>query len=513
MSDRKTELAWTAMTVRIAWELHRAGVRVAPGVVRAARKHLLLSMERITAVDVDALEWRATAATMEFLGRVRHGRYARWSPPHTDLPRVDVSWRRSVEAACDPLSLVVLRLHYGDGLSREVIGRRAEVDPSALQASVEGLREVVRMEVRRREHREPPAGHGWVDALLQHVAVVSGARCPPVSEVGTWGRLEAEQQADYPDIRRHVESCPRCTRLVRLLRAGLLREELFAVPDPFPPPQERMELLALHLHPEVRRHRDALARALGDRARCAGEDSILLELTPETGEGSEDAPGGGLDWERIVTRRVRMGLPSRDHIRGAKVEGPGAKTTRTLLGPAPLAALEASRARPWGEIDGMEELPDPLPPPPSVARWWTTAALFALLAMVVMAAVLLREDRDLPYPIEARVHRGGGGITLRFDVDDRAWLNIYAWRGLELEPLLVSRNLADKGDLATGYGSYDLVTLDGGLVLVSAPEPLDDLDDIEKLWATGRMTPELFETRVRSLHPRADVLMVPARAP
>ncbi len=51
-----------------------------------------------------------------------------------------------------------------------------------------------------------------------------------------------------------------------------------------------------------------------------------------------------------------QGTPERECLRGAMVSGPGLWLDTVLVGPLPLRSLDAARSRPWGSIDGIDEL-------------------------------------------------------------------------------------------------------------------------------------------------------------
>ena len=68
--------------------------------------------------------------------------------------------------------------------------------------------------------------------------------------------------------------------------------------------------------------------------------------------------------ESILIHLASQATPERDCLRGAMVSGPGLWLDDVLVGPLPLRSLDAARSRPWGSIDGIDELPLPLPPPP-----------------------------------------------------------------------------------------------------------------------------------------------------
>lgn len=491
-------LLWTAIGVRIAWELYRARIRPSLDLVSDVREHVFLSMP--AGLEINEVEARTSALLVDYLERFRKGRYQRLGAQTPPLPAVDASWRRAVEAATDPLARAVLRVHYADGTSLAEMSRVHRLSPASLTASMEGLRELARLECRQRTHAPCPTAAGWADALLARIAVAADASCPPPDQVLTvsGGLLPSSPAVDQ--VRRHLAGCPRCVRLVRLVRSRAIDPALLVAPSVFPPEPSNVEILAFHLHPRGREHLPALLHALGRAARPAGDDSILVDVAA--------AP----EWVTAVTERVRLGMPAREHLRAALYRGAGRWTRRAVLGPAPVLALEASRARPWGEVDGAAALPDPLPPPPSVARWWTTAILAGLLAAVAGTWVLMPERPDPAYPLMSLVRFEGGAVDVRFDVDDRAVVNVYALEGGSVRPLLESAVPADKASLATGDGGYEAVTLEDGVIVVSLPEPVAELRDVVAAAVVGALDEEMLRTRILALEPRADVVVFRAPA-
>ncbi|MBN1334500.1 MAG: hypothetical protein JXB39_00910 [Deltaproteobacteria bacterium] len=482
-------LAWLALTTRVAWCLYRSRIRVTASILAEVRDHVLLSLPSLSSCP--DLEDATDLLVEEYLERTRSGRIPgpREPPP---LPAVDPTWRRAVEASCDATVLAVFRHRYGDGAPPAVVMRACGLDSPTLQAVLDGLREVVREEARSRGVTPIPPGTAWTDALLERVAASAGDDCPPGAELAD---LASRPGSPAHPVAKHVGDCPRCARAVRLVRAGLIAPTDLVPPDGFPWPPSQAALLALHLHPQGRTHLRSLAAALGSSARMVGEDSILVDL------------GQGDDWRGVLLQRIRMGLPSRDHVRGAVARGPGRWTPRTVIGPVPLEALEASRARTWGEVEGIPLLPDPLPRPPSVAHLWTGAILVGLLAALAGAWLLLGRAPPARWPIDADVQVAEGAVRVRFDVDDRAIVDVYDLEPREARRRLGSASAADKADLATGDGDYEATSSGNGLVVISSEEPLPDLGDVLGGLGYLPVDPSSVQDRVRAIRPDADVIV------
>lgn len=479
------------VTVEAAWCLHRARIRISDALLDEVREHVLLSLP--TAASLTDLGHLTQRLVADYLDRVVDHGYRGPLPDTTGLPQADEGWRLAIEEACDPLSLAVLRLHYGDGQPEGQVARQCRVDVGTVRAVCEGLRELARAEARVRLQAPAPPGLAWSDALLARVAGTFGASCPDAAlllPLLGGGEPDGGQERR---AREHAETCPHCSRAVRLLRAGLLSPLQLCPAEPPRRPEGTVGLLALLLHPHARQHLKGLMAALRPGVLRVGSDALLVDI------------GRVPEWKDALAQRTRMGLPSRDHLRGALHRGPGRWTSRVVLGPAPLHTLDQARARPWGDVDEISALPDPLPPPPSVARWWSSAAVVGLVAVLVGSWVLLDQDSHAVFPLSAEVQRGGGALTARFEVDDRAYVNAYGLGPRGVVPELVSRSAADKADIATDDGAFELVTLQPGLLIVSAPAPVDDLGPVFASldpWAGGARG---LRERILSLHPDSDV--------
>ena len=132
---------WFSVTVRVAWELMLAGIRVRPALLTDARDHVLACLP--DGVGPDEAEVLAGAATIDFLERVRAGKYERLTPiEDTDLT-IHRSWRDQLFKAVDPVGDAVLRLHYGDGMDLGAVERTAAIDSAVLEGAREGIREAV----------------------------------------------------------------------------------------------------------------------------------------------------------------------------------------------------------------------------------------------------------------------------------------------------------------------------------------------------------------------------------
>lgn len=475
---------WLPVTVRVAWELLLARVRVRPSVLADAREHVLRSLP--TGVTPEEAEELAGVYTREYQARARDQRYQR-QPLDPDLGfAVPRRWRELLVRQLDPVADAVLRMHYGDGLSMEDVGRHAAIHKTVLAGARDGLRESLRaIALMDSVHLDD-----WVDArvdgLLRRLATLAGPSCP-----GPAGLLSEAG-------REHAGRCPRCSRAVRLIRQGVLAPTDLFVPDgdqlQLP---GRVSIMALLLHPDGRKHRDAVEAALPEGALDVGQDAWLLPAD------EADALGAAL------RSLAEQGTPPRHHLRAAVVEGPGRWRRGVILGPVPVAAIEEARSRPWAELDRVGELPAPLPPPPSAAGWWAVALASAGVAALAGTLVFSPARPDPAMPVSATWTHTDAGWDLRFDADELAVIDLVVQDDLGLRAL--ERDVrVDKGAWATGEGDFALEVPAAAAAIITTADGVDDLDD---LIAAARVSADPVAALAESLrdrHPTADVAVTPA---
>jgi hypothetical protein len=459
---------WAALTVAVAWELARVMPSVRPNLFAAARSHAAWRLPADAGLaDTEAL---AAAATREFLQR-RAGHYPRWElDPDLDvLP--DPRWRAAVLESVTPLHEAVFRLHYGDGVSLEEMAPRLKVDLAWLRPAREAVRELVRAVV----GEDGVPTEGWdearLDRLASRVALAAGDRCPGpgglATEIG----------------RAHGEGCPRCGRALRLIREGVIAPgDLFAPDSPDPPPNERLTLL--QMHPDARKHARALVAALPGCVKV-GDDQLLF-----AGSDPSDA---------ALRELAEAGTPHRSLLRIVRAGVPGTIAEGVVVGTAVESLRDLLQILPWGEVRGLEPLPEPLPPPPSAARWWAAAGLVAAIAAVAGVLALNPPPRAARFYVSAE--RDATGV--RLDADDAAYIDVFAIASDRAELLFHSASRADKAALATGDGAYH-VEVDGRSVVVVASAA--EVQDVSLLLAAS--TAEQARERIRARDPEAAVVIV-----
>lgn len=428
---------WGPITIRVAWELLRAGVQPRPATLRAARDHALWAIPADAGL-ADA-EARSSIAVEDYLARCT-GRYAP-SPRDLDLDIFpSPAWREGVLAASDSIHGAVVRLHYADGLPLEELERRTGLETALLRGARDAVRELARSVV----GEDGVSLDGWeparVDRLLVRIATSARDLCPGP------GGLATEPG------RAHAEGCPRCSRALRMFREGMLSPaDLFPPEDGTCLPTGSVDLCCVSVHPDARKHARALARVLGEAARLLPEDVLLIDAAR-------------VDLQSVLVHAAEAGAPPADRLRIVRRSVPGRWAARAVIGPGVDTLLVALQGMTWGEVDGLEPLPEPSLPPPSAARYWVGAVFVALLAAAagVWASMPVPAASD----VMLEAHAEAGGVL--FDTDDDAWIEVIVLRGTQADVVFHSDNPGDKGKLGTGDGRFRLKTEAGTVVLVAS---------------------------------------------
>ena len=480
-----TPSVWTAVTVRVAWTLMMEGIRVRPASLVDARDHVLFSLP--PGVDADEAEQRSSMLTVDFLARVGGGAIRRQMVNSTVDVHIHLGWRARLASVLDPVADAVLRLHYGDGMSIEAVERTAAIDAATLLASQEGLRSVVR-DIAISEGLDADCWPGSrIDQVISRIANLPEPGCPPPMDL----------LSDHN--RPHADGCPRCARAVRMIRGGIIAPSDLVAPQNANPGAQ-VVVGAVLLHPDARRLRRKLERALGATAVRAGADAWVMSKDELTRAGP------------ALRALVADGVIPRHHLRGAVVRGLGRWSGATLLGPTAVEAIESARSRPWSEVDTLGDLPPPRPSPPGAMRWWLASSVL-IVAAVLVGIRTFGPQPDVPnLPIEADFLEIEDGWEVTFDVDDLAVIDIIAVG--ENGPTLMHASVrAGRGQWATGGGNYRVYLPEKTVALLASEGGVDGL---EALVIKSRKEPTpmaSLEAWIRATHPTVAWVGSPAITP
>jgi len=432
-------------------------------------------------VGLSEAEARTSTAVENFLARCA-GRYAAVAAD----PDLDVlpapAWREAILAASDPIHEAVLRLHYADGLPLEEVERRTGLETALLR----GARDAVRELTRSVTSEEGLSLEAWesarLDRLIVRIATAAGDLCPGP------GGLATEPG------RAHAEGCPRCSRALRLFREGILSPaDLFPPEDGHCRPSATLDLCVVGVHPDARKHIRSLNRAFGDAARLLPEDVLVVDASR-------------VDVDAALLSVAERGAPPAARLRVVRATVPGRWVPRAVIGPGVDVLLGRLPGMEWGQVDGVDALPEPLPPPPSAARYWVAAAFVTLLA--VAAGVWAADPVTTPPQVALDAQSEVGGVV--FDTDDHAWIEVIALRSGRAEVVFHSESPGDKGALATGDGRFRLAAEGDALVLVASPSRIEGVDRVVGVLPPTEARPvDVLVERLRERYAGAAVVGVP----
>jgi hypothetical protein len=440
------DTAWAGITVRAAWLLLSKNLHL--DLLPDVRDHVLFSLP--PNLPAAAAEDRSELLIRQFIARVRGQTMPDPWPADWDVvpsPR----WRLRVFESLIGLSVDVFATHYANELDLRKTAQRLHEDLFSVEAAREGLREVLRLA----GQEDGFSFDGWsdqrLDRMLHRIAALGAPDAPPLVEVVA---------GHHPDRGR---TCPRCRRAEILAQRGYLLPQHLLIPPGGARPHDTTQVLALHLHPDARAFRDKLRTEFTGVRVPVGEDILLVPL--------HDPPAVRATLELAA----KLGYPSRDHLRGIVLEGPGRWCRSGLLGPLHERAEHAFRSVPWGQIDGLCELPEPLPPPPTSRPAWAVAAASTVLAVASLQLALHPFDPVATYPLDVDWTEARGGLWVDFDVDDAAHIVVVQQSAGHLEVVLPGDHPADKARVAVGDGRYRFHGVADGLLIASTAGAVADL--------------------------------------
>ena len=474
---------WVPVTIRVAWDLQLAKIDVRPNVLSAARIHVLSHLE--SDVSVEQAEVLSGVYTADFIRRYQDGAYVR--PNLTiDLDHpLTADTRDLLLKGVDRTCHKVFWLHYSDGFSLERTARKVTKPIRAIESICKLFR-------KRMRKIGVEAGLGidtWnderVDQTIAYVACLATGMELDFDVLGT------------DAARKLTRKCPRIRRAHYLIRGGILSPHDLEVPEDnhF---VERKEMLSLLLHPDSRQHASTIEKALGDLAIPIDAQGNAWLMDADQLE----------EVEEVLVHLASQATPERECLRGAMVSGPGLWIDDVLVGPLPLRSLDAARSRPWGSIDGIDELPLPLPPPPKMTSWWVSAAASTMLFLSSLAWALDDAGPKAQYPLASEFDSHVDFVDVRFDVSDNAYITVVQWKGGILHPES-AWTPSSKGRLATGDGRF-IHRVDASRILViSSAESIDNLETLLQAAQVDSDPVSALEKHILAQYPLADVQISP----
>ena len=208
--------------------------------------------------------------------------------------------------------------------------------------------------------------------------------------------------------KKAADRCPRLRRAYLLLKHGIVSER-----------ELETLMMTLPLLPETRccclLFIQTLALMQAQIDQYVGD--YALKLSADTWLVEQEQVG---HTEEVLRILAEQNSPPRHMLRGAKVQGPAEWFGKVLLGPLPIRAVDTVRTRPWGDIDGISDLPLPLPPPPSAIKAWAFALTMLIIGIVAWRFAINSEVRENPFALDAEFYVTSQAVDVRFDVDDQA---------------------------------------------------------------------------------------------
>ncbi len=477
---------WVPITIRVAWDLYMAKVEIRPNVLAAAQIHVLSHLD--STVDVDRAERLTGLYTQDFIRRVKHQIYEQ---PQWDVDfeePLSVEYRTFLLAKEDRLVHRVFWLHFSDGLPLKKVAKKI----SKPLRTAEGICSRLRKKMRGFGKKQGLDMQEWSDVRIDRALSFVGT-------LATGAELNLDELGTTQG-KRYTRKCPRLRRAHYLLRRGVLSERDLEVPEGHEF-VSRMKMLALRLHPDAKKYASIIESHLGDLAISIDSQRSAWLIDAEDIDSVED----------ILVNLAQQGTPERQYLRGAMVVGPGDWYENTMLGPLPMRCLDAVRSKMWGSIDGLDELPLPLPPPPKATQWWIAAAVSSLLSISSLAWALDTSGPQADFPLNVEFDSHIDFVDARFDVSDQAYVSIVRFNGgiLQLDEVYTP---ITKGRLATGDGRFILRVDAPYIAVISSTGTLDNLSALLQAAQVDSDPLSALQTQLLNAYPKADVIVSPPTA-
>ena len=472
---------WVPIVIRVAWELHLAKIEVRPNILKAACTHVFSHLE--TDVSIETAERKASVYTADFIGILEKKVYQRpqFDPDH-EL-QFSSKWRKIILKNLNPNEQRVFWFVYSDGLEFKKAARKIGASISKVENACQKIRACARRIAAKEDVDIADWSDTRLDKVIQYIAnTASSYPLEPADILSKKGK-------------KLINKCPRIRRAYLLLKHGILSERDLQVPTENQL-IERQTLLVIMLHPDKRKFAKILNKALLDVAVQIESDAWLIDE-----EDLDEA-------ENMLSLLAEEASPPRQYLRGAMVSGPGEWFDDILLGPLPIHCLDATRSRAWGAIDGIDELPQPLPPPPKSTSYWIMAALMSILSISSWAWAFAPVESEFVYPIDAEFSTAPESVDIRFDVSDNAYLSVIRLNSHVLT-LDEEYSNASKGQIATGDGRFYLRVDAPRIALISSHEPLLELKNLLFSAQNAENPLEDLKRQIMLAYPDTDIVLSP----
>lgn len=472
---------WVPIVIRVAWELHLAKVEIRPNILRAACIHVFSHLE--TDISVETAERKASVYTSDFIAILDKKDYQRplFDPDHEI--QFSSKWRKIILNNLNPNEQRVFWFIYSDGLELKKTARKMGVNITKIEKSCQKIRICARRIASKENIDVTDWSDTRLDKLIQYVAnTASELPLDPAEILSKNGK-------------KLINKCPRIRRAYLLLKHGILSERDLQLPTENEL-IERQTLLVLMLHPDKRKFSKILNKSLADIAVQIEMDAWLIDE-----EDLDEA-------EEILSILAEEASPPRQYLRGAMVSGPGEWFDDVLLGPLPIHCLDATRSRAWGAIDGIDELPQPLPPPPKSTSYWIAAIVTSILSLSSWAWALSPVESEYVFPVQAEFSIAPESVDVRFDVSDNAYLTVVRLNNHVLT-IDDEYSYATKGRIATGDGRFYLRVDAPRIAVISSNEALVDLNNLLFSAQNAENPLEDLERQVKQAYPNADIVLSP----
>ena len=507
---------WFVVTIRVAWELHFFGYDVESELLDEARKHVLLSLPK--EVNLPQVDRLALIYTHEYIDRYQYDRYAALELDEDIFSTIPFDFRQELISKFSKNEKVLFHFHYCDRYPINVVSKNSSIPLEKLEKArrrlIHHTRKILEdfITANSKEHVSSEIENTYfsynretweinrIERLISRIANL----VPSDYGLEDFDSYTLVKENLTSEQRRKMKSCPRRSRIFRLLKKGDLKlEDLHtetAQMSVSEIKQTQEKVLVLLLHPDIQDDVDEFLFYMSKHAIQTNSEAWYIP--------SSKLP----KIQEILHICAEKGSPSRHQVRGAMYTGCGMWGNDILLGPMALRALDSVRLRAWGEIDGIDTLPAPIPPPSNPVLWWggTFSSLGIGLASLVWIFSL--QTRNITYPMDLNFKVSTDQVWARFEVDDLSYVSIIKFQDGIFE--VVDSNLQDKkGTYATGEGRFFIHERADNLIIVSHSQKIEDWQSWLSLTQNDTEPLNSIHTIILDTHPDADVRVSPTYSP